>query len=62
LHRDRVEQFSQLERLPSYAQICASRFEATPFDTLVAVAPKRSRHFAARRAALEVLRAEGLAY
>lgn len=25
LHRDRVEQFSQLERLPSYAQIWASR-------------------------------------
>lgn len=61
LHRDRVEQFGPLERLPSYAQIAASRFESTPFDTVVAIAPKRSKHFATWKAELEVLRAEGLA-
>jgi hypothetical protein len=37
------------------------RTEATPFDTLVAVAPKRSEHFADYKAALEVLRVEGVA-
>lgn len=61
LHRDRVEQFGGLERLPVFAQIAARRFEATPFDTVVAIAPKRSKHFATYLADLEVLRAEGLA-
>jgi hypothetical protein len=61
LHRERVEQFGRLERLPTYAQIAARRFESTPFDTLVAVAAKRSKHFAAHKNQLEVLRAEGLA-
>jgi hypothetical protein len=61
LHRDRMERFGHLERLPTFARIAASRFKATPFDTLVAIAPKRSKHFATYKAALEVLRVEGLA-
>ncbi|MFH8385863.1 hypothetical protein ACH4E7_33910 [Kitasatospora sp. NPDC018058] len=61
LHRDRVEQFGQIDRLPTFAQIAAHRFEATPFDSLVAIAPKRSKHFATCLAELEVLRREGLA-
>ena len=32
--------------LPSFAAIAVSRFEATPFDTMIAVAPKRSKKFA----------------
>ena len=61
LYRDRVNQFGPLGKLPSYAQIAASRFEATPFDTLVAIAPTRSKHFARWKAELDVLRTEGLA-
>ncbi|MFG2951445.1 hypothetical protein [Streptomyces adustus] len=61
LHRERVEQFGSLERLPPVAQFAARRFESTPFDTTVAIAPKRSKHFASYLADLEVLRAEGLA-
>ena len=56
-----MEQFGELERLPMFAQIAVSRFEVTPFDTMVAIAPKRSKNFAAYNADLEVLRAEGLA-
>ncbi|MFB7336962.1 hypothetical protein ACFC00_35875 [Streptomyces adustus] len=61
LHRERVEQFGSLERLPPVARFAARRFESTPFDTTVAVAPRRSKHFASYLADLEVLRAEGLA-
>jgi hypothetical protein len=61
LHRDRVEQFDELERLPTFAQIVVQRLEATPFDTMVAIAPKRSKNFANYKADLEVLRVEGLA-
>ncbi|MGW4897311.1 hypothetical protein ACWEQL_34390 [Kitasatospora sp. NPDC004240] len=61
LHRDRVERFEGMEGLPGSARIAARRFETTPFDTLVAVAPRRSEHFATRLAELEVLRTEGLA-
>jgi hypothetical protein len=31
--------------LPSFAGIAVSRFEGTPFDTMIAVAPKRSKKF-----------------
>ncbi|MEU4154461.1 hypothetical protein [Streptomyces sp. NPDC026659] len=61
LYRDRLERFGDLARLPLFAQIAARRFEATPFDTVVAIAPRRSKHFATYLAELEVLRAEGLA-
>jgi hypothetical protein len=44
----RRAKFSGIDRdeLPRCAKIWTSRFEATPFDSLVAVAPKRSKHFA----------------
>ncbi|MFD1543477.1 hypothetical protein [Nonomuraea guangzhouensis] len=47
--------------LPLDAQIAAERFESTPFDTVVAIAPTRSKHFAERLAALNELRRRGLA-
>jgi hypothetical protein len=42
--------------LPSYAAIATSRFESTPFDTLVAVAPKRDKKFPEILAQLRELR------
>jgi hypothetical protein len=47
--------------LPSYATIAISRFESTPFDTLLAIVPKRNKHFAERLAHLRELRDRGLA-
>lgn len=47
--------------LPHYAQICVSRFETTPFDSLVAIAPRRSKNFSRYIEDLEYLRQAGLA-
>ncbi|WP_052069500.1 hypothetical protein [Streptacidiphilus albus] len=61
LHRDRAEHFGDLKKLPDFARFAVSRFEATPFDTLVAIAPKRSKNFTTWLAELQILRTEGLA-
>jgi hypothetical protein len=47
--------------LPAYANIAVSRFEATPFDSIVAVAPKRSKNFAQVKEHYQELRVRGLA-
>lgn len=60
LHREVVENIDQTE-LPLYARIAVSRFESSPFDTLVAIAPKRSKNFRAILRDLEQLRGRGLA-
>lgn len=60
LRRDVVEK-TQGAELPAYAGIAVSRFEATPFDSLVTVAPRRSKHFARYLEELEYLRRAGLA-
>ncbi|MEV4351342.1 hypothetical protein AB0J83_43355 [Actinoplanes sp. NPDC049596] len=49
------------ENLPAYASIALSRFESTPFDTIVAVAPKRSKNFAEIKEHYQELRVRGLA-
>lgn len=46
---------------PVRAQVEVERFELTPFDSIVAVAPTRSKNFAKTKAALDELRAHGLA-
>jgi hypothetical protein len=46
---------------PTRAQVAAERFESTPFDSIVAIAPKRSKNFERIRADLEELRKAGLA-
>ncbi|NRQ38225.1 hypothetical protein HII36_41305 [Nonomuraea sp. NN258] len=46
---------------PGFARIAAGRFESTPFDSMVAIAPKRSEKYAERLAGLEFLRRRGLA-
>lgn len=52
---------ANLEAFPVRAQIEASRFALTPFDSIVAIAPKRSRNFEQIRDDLERLRTAGLA-
>jgi hypothetical protein len=47
--------------LPSFASIAVSRFETTPLDCIVAVAPKRSKNFVEIRDHLQELRERGLA-
>jgi hypothetical protein len=47
--------------LPVYAEIAVRRFESTPFDTLVAVAPKKSKKFPEILAHYQELRDRGLA-
>lgn len=47
--------------LPSFASIAISRFESTPFDSIVAVAPKRSKNFAEIKAHYQELRDRKLA-
>ena len=42
--------------LPPFARIAVSRFDASPFDALIAVAPKRSKDFAERLAHYRELR------
>ena len=46
--------------LPTYAGIWASRFTETPFDSLVAIAPKRSKSFSKYMHDIEWLHAQGL--
>jgi hypothetical protein len=60
LRRDVVEKVERAE-LPGYAGIAISRFETTPFDSLVAIAARRSKNFAQQLADLEYLRRAGLA-
>jgi hypothetical protein len=60
LHRDVVERTQGME-LPTYAGISVSRFETTPFDSLVAIAPKRSKNFERYLEDFEYLRKAGLA-
>jgi hypothetical protein len=60
LRRERIRSV-ELGALPPFAQIFAGRFEVTPFDTIVAIAPTRSKDFPVLRAELEKLREAGLA-
>ncbi|MFE6851735.1 hypothetical protein ACFVDH_13205 [Streptomyces sp. NPDC057674] len=60
LHRDRLAGVD-LSSLPLFAQIAVERFGETPFESIVAVAPRRSPNFAERLAAYEALRAAGVA-
>jgi hypothetical protein len=50
-----------LESLPIHAKIYASRFEVTPFDSMVVAAPKRSKTFREQLENLEYMRSAGLA-
>lgn len=61
VHRDRFVS-RDLSGLPAFARHLADRFSQTPFDSFVAVAPKRSKYFEKHLAELEVLRSEGLVY
>lgn len=47
--------------LPAYAKIWVSRFEVSPFDSIVAIAPKKSPKFHAYMQDLRWLRSVGLA-
>lgn len=60
VHRDRFAG-RDLSGLPSSARHVADRFDEMPFDSYVAVAPKRSKYFEKLRIDFEVLRSEGLA-
>jgi hypothetical protein len=60
LRRDRVAGVD-VKELPIFAEIAVRRFEDTPFDSLVAVAPKRHEKFAEMLTAYRVLRERGLA-
>ncbi|MEW1860704.1 hypothetical protein AB0399_10055 [Streptomyces sp. NPDC088194] len=51
----------EIESLPTYAGIWVSRFSETPFDSLVAVAPKRSKSFSKYMHDIEWLHAQGYA-
>ncbi len=59
----RREAFSERDwrGLPGYAGIMASRFESTPFDSIVGIAPKGSKEFAKAMAGIEWLYSQGLA-
>lgn len=59
----RREHFADIDwrSLPGNAGIWASRFESTPFDCIVAIAPKAAKDFRQCMADLEWLRARGLA-
>ena len=50
-----------LTEFPVVARIEASRFEVTPFDSIVAIASKRTKNFERYRDDLEQLRKAGLA-
>lgn len=49
-----------IEELPTYAGIWVSRFSESPFDSLVAVAPKRSKSFSKYMHDIEWLHTQGL--
>ncbi|MGW2251392.1 hypothetical protein ACWCXH_14425 [Kitasatospora sp. NPDC001660] len=59
----RREKFEGLEigDLPTYAGIWASRFSETPFDSIVAIAPRRSRSFSKYMKDIEWIHDRGLA-
>lgn len=57
LRRDILGQY---DRLPIRARIAASRFDVTPFDSIVAVVPRRSKNFAKLLEEFEKLRKAGL--
>ncbi|QOV42548.1 hypothetical protein [Streptomyces chromofuscus] len=59
----RRESFSRvdLSELPVYAGIAAGRFEVSPWDSIVAVAPRRSKNFDQWVSELSELRRMGLA-
>ena len=59
----RREAFGDLDRreLPGRAGIWASRFESTPFDSIVGIAPKGSRNFGKVMADIEWLHRRGVA-
>lgn len=59
----RRESFSGMDvsDLPSYAKIAVDRFEPSPWDSIVAIAPRRSRNFDRRLSELTELRRAGLA-
>jgi hypothetical protein len=56
------ERFADVDwrELPGFASIWASRFDATPFDSLVAIAPKASKRLPEYMADAEWLRNQGL--
>jgi hypothetical protein len=60
LHRDRLADMTR-QNLPDGADIFASRFESMPFQTMIAVAPKRSKDFRRILGILEKLREAGIA-
>ncbi|MFE2557187.1 hypothetical protein ACFXGT_14385 [Streptomyces sp. NPDC059352] len=60
LHRDRLAGVD-VKGLPLFAQIALERFDESPFDSIVAVAPRRSANFAERLEAYETLRSLGVA-
>jgi len=49
------------EDLPPYARIWVSRFDESPFDSLIGVAPKRSRNFSKYMHDIEWLHSQNLA-
>lgn len=51
----------RISDLPPYAGISASRFESSPWNSIVAVAPRRSKHFRQYLSDLQELRDMGLA-
>lgn len=59
----RRENFSEVKisDLPIYAGIAAGRFDATPWDSIVAIAPRRSKNFSQWLSELNELRRVGLA-
>jgi hypothetical protein len=60
LHRERFAGIP-LDPLPVRARVEVERFGLTPFDSIVAVAPKRSKQFSQVKEALDELRVKGLA-
>ncbi|MET9801464.1 hypothetical protein [Streptomyces sp. NPDC006368] len=60
LHRERLAGVD-VRALPDFAKIAVRRFESTPFDSIVAVAPRRADFFAEALADFELLRELGVA-
>ncbi|WKX09795.1 hypothetical protein [Streptomyces sp. NL15-2K] len=60
LHRDRLSRVD-LGSLSTFAKIAVDRFEVTPFDSIVAVTPRRSSYFTEALAGYQELRDLGVA-
>ncbi|MFE3328246.1 hypothetical protein [Streptomyces sp. NPDC059176] len=60
IHRDRVAQVDT-GKLSVFARIAIERFEVTPFDSIVAVAPRRADYFAEALAGFQELKVMGVA-